>query len=453
MISSVLPVLGLYLELRTSGGSISMKTIFRQLTLGLIIAASIALGAAASFAQDPCTDAEGQGKLYDSFRELFPKTSIDDKKATIAVGKQFLDKYGSCESAKEAVDYLKGAVPTLEKALVARIERERFEALVKKFNDGLKVSNWADVYDAGKQILSEKPDDFRDVELVLGSIGLDETAKTPRVTKWNDETLKFAKQSIADLEGGKTFKNFGVNQFKYKNKEDALGWMNYTIGYIYYFDKANKKEGLGYLYKASQLASDTKNNPIVYQSIGSYYFDNVKTLAGEVDTLAKTQNDKDPEDVAKQKINAIKVKVAMVNGTAEAAIDAYARAYHLAKADPKSQKAYTDVLLTAMQNLYNVRFGKTDGFDAFIVAIDKKPLPNPLLPVTPISDPEPVVTAAPAATNPTTTPAATPAKPGTTTAKPPVTGPIKPSATPAKTPGTKPMAVVKKKPVVKKKGV
>ena len=470
-----------------------MKTIFRSLNMGLVLASIIALGAVAGFAQDPCTDADGQGKLSDSFRELYPKTSIDDKKATIAAGKSFLDKYGSCESAKEFSDYLKTAVPTLEKALATRIERERFAALTKKFDDGLKSSNWADVYDAGKQILSEKPDDLRDVELVLGSIGLDETAKTPRVTKWNDETLRFAKQSIADLEGGKTFKAFGVLQFKYKNKDDALGWMNYTIGYIYYFDKNNKKEGLGYLYKASQLNSDTKTNPIVFQSIGSYYFDDVRKLAGEVDVLAKTQDPKDTEDVAKQKINAIKAKVAMVNGTAEAAIDAYARAYHLAKADPKSKAAYTDSLFKTMQDLYNVRFGKTEGFDAFIAGIDKKPMPNPLLPVTPISDPEPVATPSPAtgvgAANGTgvgaangsgvgaangsgvgtangsgvgaangsgvgaangsgvgnrtivnTTPVKTTTTPAAKTTKPPV-----------KKPGTKPQAIVKK-PVVKKKG-
>ena len=225
-----------------------MKTIFRQLTLGLIIAATIALGAVASFAQDPCTDADGQGKLSDSIRELLQKTSIDDKKATITAGKQFLEKYGACESAKEFSDYLKTAVPTIEKALAARIERERFAALTKKFDDGLKASNWADVYDAGKQILSEKPDEFRDAELVLGSIGLDETAKAPRITKWNDDTLKFARQSIADLEAGKEFKTFdvagvkyiGVSPFKYKNKDDALGWMNYTIGYIYFMIKTIK---------------------------------------------------------------------------------------------------------------------------------------------------------------------------------------------------------------------
>ncbi len=429
-----------------------MKTIFRQLALGLMMAAFIALGAVAGFAQDPCSDADGQGKLYDRFGELFTKTTIDDKKATIAAGKQFLEKYGSCESAKDSSDYLKTAVPALEKALAARIESERFNALLTKFDNGLKTSNWDDVYDAGKQILSEKPDEFRDAELVLGSIGLDETAKTPRVTKWNDDTLKYAKMSIADLEGGKTFKRFGVSQFIYKSKDNALGWMNYTIGYLYYFDKNDKKQGLSYLYKASQLNSETKTNPVVFESIGSYYFDEVRRLAAEVDVLAKAQDPKDAEEVAKQKVDAIKAKVALVNGTAEAAFDAYARAYNFAKADPKSPKAYVESLNKKLHDLYNVRFGKPDGYDAFIANTVKKPLPNPLLPIAPISDPEPVV-----ATGATTT---TTVKPAATTGKPPVTTPAKPASNPTKppvatpsknSPGTKPQAVVKK-PVVKKKG-
>ena len=188
------------------------------------------------------------------------------------------------------------------------------------------------------------------------------------------------------------------------------------------------------MYKATQLNSDTKITPQVYQAIGVNYFDDARKLAGEADALVKTQSDTDTPEVAKTKADAIKAKVAMFNGTAEAAIDAYARAYHLAKADSKTAKAYTDSLLKNMRDIYNVRFNKADGFDAFVAGIDKKPLPNPLMPVAPISDPEPVVASAPTAT--------TPAKPGTTTTKPPVTGPIKPAATPAKTPGTKPLAVV-----------
>jgi hypothetical protein len=106
-------------------------------------------------------------------------------------------------------------------------------------------------------LIARWPEEFRAAELVLGSIGLDETAKTPRVTKWNDDTLKYAKMAIADLESGKKFTTYELPGFVFKNKDDALGWMNYTVGYITAMDKGNKKDAVTYLYKASQAASDT----------------------------------------------------------------------------------------------------------------------------------------------------------------------------------------------------
>ena len=407
------------------------------------MAAIMIVGAVAIFGQDPCEDVAGKAALDDKFRTNYGSKGITERKAAVDAGKQYIEKYGSCADSKDFVDYLKSYLPGMEKKIKDDEEKIRFNRLLTQFDAGMKAKNWDEVYAAGKQILAEKPDDFRQVELVLGSIGLDETAKTPRVTKWNEDTLKYAKLSIQDLEANKTFKTYGVSikdgaDFVYKNKDDALGWMNYTIGYIYFFDKNNKKEGLSYLYKSSQLNSDTKTNPIVFQSIGSYYFDEVRRLALEVDALAKLQDPKDTEEVAKQKVDVIKAKVAMVNGTAEAAIDAYARAYKLADPTPKG-KVYKDSLYKTLQDLYNVRFGKTEGLDAWIANTTAKPIPNPSNPVVPISDPEPT---APATTS--TTPPAT-VKPVPPTA----IKPVAPATTKPVT-VTKPQAVVKK-PVKKKR--
>jgi len=426
--------------------------------MGLLVAAILAVGAMAGFGQDPCADAEAIIKLGDQFRAEFPDKTLAGRKKASATGKSFLEKYGSCESAKDLADYLKTQIPRIDENIKKIEEAEAKAALLKRFDTALGSKNWDEVYAAGKEILQKYPDEFRTAELVLGSIGLDETAKSPRITKYNDETLRFARQAIADLEAGKEFKvlnkegvkvdSFGLNPFSYKSKEDALGWMNYTIGYIYFYDKKDKKQGLSYLYKATQLASDTKNNPIVYESIGSYYFDEVRKLAAEVDALAKQQADTDTPEVAKEKVDAIKAKVALVNGTAEAALDAYARAYSLAKADAKSPKAYNDNLLKIQQDLYNVRFGKMDGFDTFVSNLIKKPLPNPLNPVTPISDPDPVVTTtttgvgsgvgAATGTGVGSPNGASAGKPNGTSLGTPSgasTGGAKPAATPAKTAG------------------
>src|SRR5438552_13797195 len=96
-----------------------MKTIFRFVSFGVLLAAFIAVGNMAGFAQDPCADADGQTALGDKFRELYPKTSVDDRKAAIDTGKQFLEKYGACETAKELTDYLKTNIPKMETRLAA----------------------------------------------------------------------------------------------------------------------------------------------------------------------------------------------------------------------------------------------------------------------------------------------------------------------------------------------
>jgi hypothetical protein len=433
---------------------IYMKTIFRSVILGLLIAALLALGAVASFAQDPCTDADGMTKMSEDFNKLFPDKSVEGRKKAIDVGKQFLEKYGSCEAGKDLAEYLKKNIPVMETALKNQQAQAEENALVARFNTALKASNWDEVYASGKDVLAKYPDKYRDVEILLGLIGLDETGKTPRVTKWNDDTLRYAKMSIADINSGKTFsKDFGVAPFAHKTKDEALAELNYAIGYILMYDKANKKEAVTYLFKAAQLTSDIKNNPVLYQAIGSMYFDDVKKLAAEVDAMAKAQNPADPEDVAKQKVDAIKAKVAMVNGTAEAAIDAYARAWKLAKDNPKMNKAYVDDLYKTLQSLYNVRFGKAEGLDAFIATTVAKPLRDPSSPVTPISDPEPATTPSASTATPTgtvngTAPGAVkPAGNTTTTVKPaatPTTTTTKPATPPVKKPGTKRLAVVKK---------
>jgi hypothetical protein len=223
---------------------------------------------------------------------------------------------------------------------------EAFKALLVRFDAGMKSKNWDEVYAAGKLILAEKPDDFIDIEIVLGSIGLIETGKSPRVTKWNDDTVKYAKQAIQDMESNKPFKTYGLfikdgANFVYHDKNNAMGWMNYALGYIYFFDKNDKRQGAGYLYKASQLNSDTRSDPIIYESIGGFYLDEVQRLAKEIKDLVASQSGEYPPEIAKQNADEIKTKPAILNGTTEAAMDAYARAYNLAKGQPaKYPKAY-----------------------------------------------------------------------------------------------------------------
>lgn len=423
-----------------------MKTIFRYTTFTVLLAAILAVGALAAFAQDPAADpCAGAAAVRVKWDENYLKKDFPSRKIAVEAGKQFIEKYATCTDYKDFVDYLNKYVGPMEIKLKADEKKDYRDGIVKKFKDATTAKNWDEVYANGKILLGESVEDYRLVELVLGSIGLDETAKSPRVTKWNDETLKYAKMSIADIEAGKPFKAWGSGTFTYKDKNDALSWMNYTIGYILTYDKGNKKDGAAYLYKATQLVSDTNTNPVVIEGIGPYYLDELNKLYDEIKALAALQNKDDTAEVAQQKVDAIKAKVALANGTAERVLDTYGRAYKLAQKDTKN-KPYADKLYKLIQDVYQRRFEKTVGIDAWINTATSKPMPNPTTPIAPVTDAEPAVT--------TTTPATT-VKPGTpvlpvkpTTA--PATKPVTPAAKPAT--AAKPGATTTKKVVVTKKG-
>lgn len=390
------------------------------------IAAVLALGTAAIFAQDPCSDAEGISKLDGQIRELLPKKDIDSRKAAIDAGKQFLEKYGACDGTKDFSDYLRVTVPKLEGILKVLIGDRDKKLLVDKFNGGLSKKNWDDVYSAGKELLANYPDEYRAAELVLGSIGLDELAFNKN-GKWNDQTITYAKLALADLDAGKKFSTYSVPPFVFKDKDDATGWMNYTIGYVLFYGKKDQKEGVKYLYKATQVNSDTKTNPVVYDTIGEYYYGPAKTLYDEVNAMIAAQSDSDTPEVKQQKVDAIKAKLALFKGTAERALDAYSRAYSLAPNTPTG-KPYRDSILAKLTNLYKVRNdGKADGLDQWITTATAKPMPDPTTAIAPVVDPDPTTTTTTTSTSTTTAPPATPA--GTT--------PVKPA------PATKPITVVK----------
>lgn len=425
-----------------------MKTIYRQLFFGAIFAVAATAGSLSVSAQtNPCdaTVEEAAVAAYTEWTGLFEKKDLPSRKLAVEKGKQLVAHamYPKCEATKAGIEFVASSLPGMETA-VKTLETRALEAgIEKRFNDGLTAKNWDAVYAAGKEALATNPEKYRAAVLVLGSIGLDETGKTPSNTKWNDDTLKFAKQSIAEIEAGKKFSTWGLGSFSYKNKEDALGWMNYTIGYILFNDKKDKKAAAEYMYKASQIASDTKNNPVVYSSIASYYVDDLNKNILELKALPGP-DDADAQEVKQAKVDAIKDKTAMVNGAAERVMDAYARAYNFAPTTPAG-KAYRDSLKVSFKQIYDIRFQKPDStvptVDAWIASVSSKTFVNPSTPITPVVDGEKAAT----------TSTATPGTGSVTTVKPamPTTPagvkPAGPGAKPAPA-GTKPgVAVVKKK--------
>ena len=432
--------------------------------------AAMAAGSTVANAQgaDPCESATA---AYSEWTKLFELKDLPSRKATIEKGKELVSKYSNCEAIKEGIKFVSDSLPGLEARYIIYVDRKNENELLAKFDGAMKAKNWDEVYSYGKEVVSkyvdvdvdstsdtpeekkrkkDRADKYRAAKLVLGSIGLDETGKTPSNTKWNDDTLKYAKASIADIEAGKTFTAWGVPPFNYKGKDDALGWMNYTIGYVLFNDKKNKKDAAAYMYKASQIVSDTKNNPVVYSSIASYYVDDLNKNILELKALPGPVDEDTPE-VKQQKVDAIKDKTGIVNGAAERVMDAYARAYNFAPTTPTA-KAYRDGLKTSFKQIYDIRFQKPDGtvptVAAWIASVSTKAFVNPSTPITPVLDTEktPATTATPGPGTPVTVKPSIPA--GVKPTSPAMTTPVKPSA-----PGAKPVpasakpavAVVKKK--------
>jgi len=442
-----------------------MRTIFRSFNMGLILASILALGAVTGFAQDPCTDAAGQAAASDNITTLFQKRKEGEGfSALVEAAKQFLEKYGNCESSKPMKNYILGDPDATDPKLKApklpvweASAREQKMAavrgpLVSRFDTALNAKNLDEVYAGGKDILAKFPEDFRTVEIVLATAGGEEAMKNN--PKYAADALNYAKMAIADLEANKSF-NVGdtpryglslkdkagkyVYNYEFNNKADALAWMNTYAGYITAITQKNKQAALPYLYKATQASgTDAAKFATTYEIIGGYYFDELNKVIEQIQAKTKEQKDTDTPEVAQAKVDELKKLVAQSNGISERAMDAFARAYTFA---PATDPTYKARMKKNVDDAYFRRFGKNEGVDTWISSAIAKPLVNPTTPIAPISDPEPVKTEA-AATTPVSNVTTT-----TTTTVKPATTPAKPAA-PAPKPATKPsgakVAVLKK---------
>jgi len=251
----------------------------------------------------------------------------------------------------------------------------RFDAAIK----GIKGKNVADTFFVGKEVLANESADSPialDAAIVLASLGYDQAIT--KVDTYNNDAVNYAKSVIQKLEAGKTSKNFGAYQYEFKTKDNTLGWMNYTIGYINYYRQDKKNEALPYLYKATQLNSETKKFSDIYRIFGAWYLD--EALRIDKERLEKTTaaGNKDTDETL--------AMYALQRGYAERSIDAYARAYNLATAPgSRATKEYKDALYTQLQGLYKFRYdGKIEGIDVFVATIMNKQMPDPKIPVSPV---------------------------------------------------------------------
>ena len=382
-----------------------MKSVFRFLGLGVLAATFTAAGAGDAFAQNVCDEVDAKQATYKKFTDNFDK-AIPQRKIAVEAAKEYIEKYGACETDKAQVDYLKGYIPPTEELIKKDGAGKEMQALYTRFNASLGAGNWDEVYASGKEVLAKEkdPETLLNVTILLGSIGLDESIKNN--DKYNADTVRYAQEAIQKIEGGATSKDYGVANNKkgvlYKNerfsdgKSNALGWLNYTVGYIKYFREKNKKDALPFLYKATQYNSATKGFSDPYAAIGQYYLDEIVRLDAE--RKAKAVNNVETDET--------KAIYALQKGYADRGIDALARAYKLIGTTP-AEKAYKDSIYAKLKGTYEFRNnGKADGMDAAIASIPAKPMPNPTTEVTPVVEAAPATTTSSANTSSMTAPAA-----------------------------------------------
>ncbi len=410
-----------------------MKTIYRVLVLGILTMALTAVTATSLFAQDdPCTEVDAKLVVYKKFTDNYASKDIAQKKLAVEAGKEYVQKYGACAEDKDIVAYLNKTIPGIETGIKKEVGAKAKDELFTRFDTAIKAKNTADIFTVGKEILAQNPE-FVDVMLVLATAGYDQAIAKPPVDTYNSEAINYARQAIQKLEADTKSQtgDYGVLSYSYKDKNNALGWMNYIIGYVDYFRLNNKTEGLAYFYKASQGTSTTKNNPFLYQTIGNSYRDEVVKLGEKIAANLKTENGQ-PSDATKELI-------AMQKGYADRAIDAFARAYKVADASAAG-KSYRDGLNENVKEIYTLRFeGKPGDVNAYTTSLLSNPLPDPASKVNPVVE-EQAPTETPGVT-PTPTPTPKPAGTSMPNGTKPMASPspVKPAtATPAKINETKP---------------
>jgi hypothetical protein len=444
-------------DLGQFGGKVLMKTIFRHLSLGALLAAFIAVGATASFAQDPapastpapeptqCADVDGVNALYTKITENYAKKTIPEMQVALDSGKLFLEKYGVCTvSLKDQVDFVKAQVPSLEDRIKKVGTAQARSAILKRYDDGVQNKKYDDAYAAGAEFLSKYPNDPAELNIIipLGAIGLYESYKSNN--KFADDSIKYAKLALEKMKAGKTSNQYGAYDFAYKTKEAAVNEMTFSIAYLTNVVKNDKKGALPYYYEVSQQPGKYKDDPRVYQAIGSYYYEEYQRYGREYKAVADSQKPDDTPEARVQQEAQLKEKSGFINAYLERTIDSFGRAHQLMTSKDTASKTAKDAMYKSLQELYKIRFQKDTGFDTWVATSIAKPLPNPTSAVTPVYDPEPVK---PVTTSTTTTTTPTPAKPASAT-------PVKPTAVdkPAATTTAVKANAVAKKPVVRKKG-
>jgi hypothetical protein len=389
-----------------------MKQIIRlvMVAVALTLAAPL-LTKAQTPAAGECTD-EAKSTMYTEFlNNRKGKTAENpngDQDVAFAAAKKYMTTCPTDDSAQ--AQYMKKWIASYE---VGSRKAQFLLAYDKK--------NYPEMMTVGKQVLADDSNYVRGY-ILLGNIGY--LASTGGNTSLNNESGTYAKQAIALLESGKTPDDWRP----FANKEDALSWLNLSLGYMVKGNAPN--DAIPYFLKAVRLESPLKKNPAPYYFIAESY----EGLYAKEEAAYKEKYLGKPETTES------KLAQENINQLIDRVIDAYARAVAASTETDAKTQAKKKEWMDRLTELYKYRNKSETGLTELVAGIMAKPLPDLPKPITTLPTPPASgtatpgsVPAAPANGSATTAP---PAKSGSVSTTPAATSPAK--ATPAPTPTATP---------------
>ncbi len=334
-----------------------------QIKLFLVSSMLAVLVPAATSAQtpaapaDPCT-AEAKNALYTKFlanrKGATPENAAGDQEVAFNTAKEYKKLCPADES--DPAKYMAKWAGTYEVA-----------ARKTKFLTAYDKKSYAEMFPLGNQVLADDPNYVR-AYVLLGIVGYQ--ASVAGNNALTAESLPFAKKAIGLLEAGQAPDDWKP----YAGKDDALAWLNYSIGHSL---KASPTEALPYLLKAARYESIFNTSPLTYAGIAQAYELGIYAKQEE-DYKQYNGKDESPEQ---------QLALQNIYQTVDRIIDAYGRAIALAGADPKFQQAKTTWMET-VTDLYKFRNKGSDaGLTALLAGIQSKPLPDIPTPITTLPTP------------------------------------------------------------------
>mgnify|MGYP002781155996 CR=1 FL=1 len=279
---------------------------------------------------------KSKDELLKEIGTLSNSQKVEDKEKAYQLGKEFLTRFPKDKSADKIRPFVKN------------FQKYRF---YKASEDG----RFADFFAAGKEILTEEPENV-EVALNLAYGGYDALLKK-QDKSFGEDAIKYAQTTLQMMEKGV----FPANFAPFNTKDDALAWMYYVIGY-FSMEKDGKTSASNF-YKSTLYNTPIKKNSQPYYAIALYYEDRYEKMAKEIAAKSKSLSD------AEFKAETDKVSVVI-----EQMMDAYARAYQIAAAENNPAKDEWKARLTQIYKFHK----KTDaGFDSWLTYIVTTPLKDP----------------------------------------------------------------------------